>query len=51
MADKKRETKKETTKAPSGLTITREGSRFTFKWKINDSDYGQGRQLQVSIND
>lgn len=39
-----------TTKKPSGLTISRNGNRFTFGWKIGDKDYGGGQLLQYSIN-
>lgn len=38
------------TKAPTGLSITRSGSTFTFSWKIGDSDYANGQNLQYSIN-
>ncbi len=40
---------KKVTKAPTGLTITRNGTTFTFNWKIGDSDYenGQGFVYQV----
>lgn len=34
------------TKKPSGLTITRSGSSFTLKWKISDSDYGNGQKVR-----
>ena len=37
-------------KAPTGLSIARNGSRFTFSWKKGDSDYGNGQHLQYSIN-
>lgn len=43
--------KKEVTKAPSGLTITRSENKFTASWKIGDKDYGDGQYLQYSIND
>lgn len=33
-----------TTKAPSGLTIAREGNSFKFSWKISDSDYNNGQE-------
>lgn len=39
-----------TTKAPTGLTITRKDNDITFKWKIADKNYGQGQQLQYRIN-
>lgn len=34
------------TKKPTGLTITRDGSKYIFKWKIGDKDYGAGQTLQ-----
>ena len=34
------------TKAPSGLTITRDGNKFTFTWKIPSCKYEKGQQLQ-----
>ena len=34
------------TKAPSGLTITRNGMRFVCAWKISDSDYRGGQQFK-----
>ena len=34
------------TVAPSGLTVTRKGNNLTFAWKIADSNYGKGQQLQ-----
>lgn len=43
--------KKEVTKAPSGLKITRSENKFTASWKIGDKDYGDGQYLQYSIND
>lgn len=33
------------TKAPSGLSITRDGGKFTISWKISDSDYGAGQWI------
>lgn len=38
------------TKAPSGLTITRAGKKFTYSWKIADKDYGKGQQIQFHIH-
>jgi len=35
-----------TTKKPTGLTITRNGNKFTFEWKIADKDYEAGQQLE-----
>ena len=37
-------------KAPTGLSVTRSGNTFTMKWKIGDKDYGNGQQLQYSVN-
>ena len=37
-------------KAPTGLSIARNGSRFTFSWKKGDSDYGNGQHLQYRID-
>lgn len=34
-----------TTKAPSGLTVTRYGNTFECNWKISDSDYEDGQQF------
>lgn len=41
---------KVTTKKPTGLTITRNGLWFNIKWKIGDSDYGDGQQLQYHLS-
>ena len=38
------------TKNPSGLTISRKDSDITFKWKITDTNYGAGQQLQWRVN-
>lgn len=38
------------TKAPSGLTITRSGNNLTFAWKIADTNYGKGQQLQYRFS-
>ena len=38
------------TKKPSGLAISRKGMKFTFSWKIADSDYGAGQELQWRTN-
>ena len=35
---------------PSGLTITRSGTVFTFKWKRGDTNYTAGQQLQYRLN-
>lgn len=34
---------------PTGLTITRSGNTFTFKWKQGDKDYKKGQQLQYRL--
>ena len=34
------------TKKPTGLSITRDGDRYIFKWKIADDNYGAGQDLQ-----
>ena len=39
------------TEAPTGLTIARDGMKFTCSWKIKDKDYGQGQQFEWRIND
>ena len=38
------------TTAPDGLTITRDGGKFTFAWKICDKDYDGGQSLKYRIN-
>lgn len=38
------------TKAPTGLSIARDGGKFTFAWKIGDKDYGAGQSLKYKIN-
>lgn len=38
------------TKAPTGLSISRSGTTFTFKWRIAGSDYANGQQLQYQKN-
>ena len=40
---------KNVTKKPSGLTIARKGKKFTFSWKIADSDYGAGQWLNYQV--
>lgn len=42
-------TKKVTTKAPTGLSIMRNGEWYTIKWKIGDANYGDGQQLQYRL--
>jgi len=37
-------------KAPTGLSIVRSGSKFTFSWKKGDSDYENGQHLWYRIN-
>ena len=39
------------TKAPTGLSITREENVFTFTWKIGDSNYSDGQQLEYRVAD
>lgn len=34
------------TKKPTGLTITRDGSKYILAWKIADQDYGEGQTLE-----
>ena len=41
---------KTTTKAPSGLAITRDGNKVTISWKCADTNYGQGQQLQYRFS-
>ena len=41
---------KNVTKKPSGLTITRKVRKFTFQWKIADSDYDAGQWLEYQFN-
>lgn len=38
------------TKKPTGLSIARDGNKFTFSWKIADKDYGNGQQLQYRLS-
>lgn len=42
--------KETSTDKPSGLSITRNGEKFTFKWKIGDKNYGGGQLLQWRVN-
>lgn len=37
------------TKPPTGLSVTRDGAKYTAKWKIGDADYGGGQQLWYRI--
>lgn len=48
--EKKHKTKSVKTKAPSGLKIVRDGTKFTASWKIGDKDYGEGQTFQYQIN-
>ena len=34
------------TKPPTGLSITRNGFKFTFKWKLADANYGAGLKIK-----
>ena len=44
------DTKKETTKKPSGLTVARNGDlKFACSWKVADSDYGAGYQFRYRV--
>ena len=38
------------TNAPSGLSIARDGMKFTLSWKVADSDYTDGQELQYRTN-
>lgn len=38
------------TKKPTGLTITRNGAKFTTTWKITDVNYGSGQQYQRRVH-
>lgn len=42
-------TKTQKTKKPTGLGIARKGLKFTFTWKIGDSDYGEGQDFEYRI--
>ena len=37
------------TKAPSGLSATRDNLRFYFSWKVSDNDYNLGQQVSWRI--
>ena len=39
------------TTKPSGLTITRDGNKFNFAWKIPSCKFEEGQQLQYRIKD
>ena len=34
------------TKKPKGLSVTRDGFKFSCSWKINDADYGGGQEFE-----
>lgn len=38
------------TKTPSGLSTARDGMKFTFSWKIADSNYNAGQEFQWRTN-
>lgn len=38
------------TDKPTGLSIKRDGNKFTCNWKIGDSDYGDGQWCEQKIN-
>lgn len=38
------------TKAPTGLSVSRNGNTYTLSWKIGDKDYGKGQNLQYKVN-
>ena len=38
------------TKAPTGLSITRNSNAFTLKWKIGDANYGDGQTVRFRAN-
>ena len=37
------------TKKPTGLSITRSGNTYTFKWKIASKDHGGGQKLEYEV--
>ena len=37
------------TKKPTGLSITRNGNKYAFKWKIASADHGAGQKLEYRI--
>lgn len=39
------------TKKPTGLSLKRDGNKFTASWKIADKDYGDGQAFQWRTND
>lgn len=42
--------KQKVTKAPTGLKITRSGTKFTLTWKIGDKDYKDGQYFSYRLN-
>jgi len=46
-----KKTNKPKTKAPTGLTIARQGDSYVFSWKIGDANYGDGQSLEWRVND
>lgn len=38
------------TKAPTGITISRNGGTYTVSWKCGDKNYSKGQQFQYRIN-
>ena len=38
------------TKAPTGITISRNGGTYTVSWKCGDKNYNKGQQFQYKIN-
>ena len=42
--------KQKVTKAPTGLKITRSGTKFTLTWKIGDKDYKDGQYFSYMLN-
>ena len=41
---------RETTKSPTGITITRDGNKFKVTWKIGDKNYDGGQRLWWQTN-
>ena len=37
-------------KAPTGITISRNGGNYSVSWKCGDKNYGKGQQFQYKIN-
>ena len=36
--------------APTGLSVSRNGSQYTLSWKLGDSDYKDGEKLWWQVN-